>query len=83
MRFLIVTVILLFVMSSCGERQVVVTRDMKRTVDTLYKNQRDSLIPLLDSTCKVTKSDNYQRLLDSVVDLRIAERERILKTKKK
>jgi hypothetical protein len=70
-------------MSSCGERQVVVTRDMKRTVDTLYKNQRDSLIPILDSTCKVTKINDYQRLLDSVVDLRIAERERILKKKAK
>jgi hypothetical protein len=70
-------------MSSCGERQVMVTRDMKRTVDTLYKNQRDSLIPILDSTCKVTKINDYQRLLDSVVDLRIAERERILKKKAK
>lgn len=77
------TIILLFIMSSCGERQVMVTRDMKRTVDTLYKNQRDSLIPILDSTCKVTKINDYQRLLDSVVDLRIAERERILKKKAK
>lgn len=69
-------------MTHCTEPEVVVTRDMKRSADTSYRHQRDSLLPILDSLCEVKNEQLYQRLLDSVVEVRTTERDRILKRMK-
>jgi len=72
-------VLLVLGLTHCTEPEVVVTRDMKRSADTTYRNQRDSLLPILDSLCLVKNENLYQTLLDSVVNVRTTERDRILK----
>lgn len=71
--------LLLAGMSSCNQGEVVVSRDMKRTADTLYRNQRTELLPSLDSTCAVYKVAQYDHLLDSVIQKRKEERDQILR----
>ena len=81
MRLLLLGLVTVMVvaLSSCNQGDVVVSRDMKRTADTLYRNQRTEILPSLDSACAVYKVAQYDHLLDSIIQMRKKERDQILR----
>jgi len=65
--------------SSCGEYEVLEhNKQVRRSVDSLYRLKRDSLIKFSDSLCKLNHEDFIQTAYDSILDIRIKEIEKLL-----
>ena len=71
--------VLVISLPSCGEEVMSIDREMRRSIDTLFRAQRDLLMVELDSLCVAKHQELYPLLLDSVVSQREQERENILK----
>ncbi|MDX1684562.1 MAG: hypothetical protein R3275_04950 [Saprospiraceae bacterium] len=70
--------LILLIMASCSKGPVTVDRDMRRTIDTLYRNKASLITQKTDSLCKIKRDSLYPVWLDSVLKQRKLERERIL-----
>ena len=71
--------IILITLASCRGETVSIDRNMRRSIDTLYRAQRDAIVLQLDSLCEARYDSVYPHLLDSVVTQREKERDAILK----
>jgi hypothetical protein len=73
----LITVLLLAV--SCEEKatQIRLTSSERVRIDTLTRQQVDSLIPVLDSICEAQYDSLVQHALDSIVELRRSEERKI------
>lgn len=80
---LVFAIILVVLMTSCEEAPLSVTRKMKTTADSLYKANRVLLSVELDSLCAQRKEDQFDHLVDSVMEVRKKERDRILNNQKR
>lgn len=71
--FLMVT----FQVLSCKEPEIQLDRAARRTVDTLFNAQIDSISPVLDSLCLANKEKLIQMTADSILKIRRKEEERL------
>ena len=71
----------ILLVAACSSEPVTVDRDMRRTIDTLFRAQRDALAPSLDTLCIRHYDSLYPLLLDSIVRQRERERDVILKSR--
>ena len=80
MKELIALSFLLFLFSSCGPEplNLDLSRDDRKVVDSLYKEQISDLGPSLDSMCNAYKKERYQQMKDSLIELRLEEIESLL-----
>ena len=76
--FLITSLVLGVLLSSCERQEMPLDRKSKREVDTLYRNEVKILSPKMDSLCQVLEDSLYQTFLDSFIQQRRKEREAIL-----
>lgn len=54
------------------------SRGEKVLIDSLYKDKIIVLRPELDSLCDLRETENYQRIKDSIISIRLAEIEQFL-----
>lgn len=75
---LMTIVFCLWLCAGCGERRIEITRDMRRTIDTLSAREIYSLRPVLDSICQ-TKMDSIVSIkTDSILAIRRDEIRKLL-----
>ncbi len=77
MKWISLSFVVLFI--SCTDRPVQIDRSMKKAIDTLYRNERIELAKTLDQECDVLRDSLYQKYFDSILQVRVTERENILK----
>lgn len=63
---------------SCGKREVQLSRDMRRAIDTLAAREINVLRPQLDSLCAVWFDSLVTEAADSILDVRIIERQTLI-----
>ena len=76
---IVLVITLLLGESACGEPEIKLTRADRKHIDTLVNHQLDSIGPMLDSLCKVTRAELIQQAVDSIVQER-QEKEKRLRT---
>jgi hypothetical protein len=69
----------LLLCTACEEKasQIRLTSSERIRIDTLSKQQIDSLIPVLDSLCETRYDSLVQYALDSIIELRRSEEQKI------
>jgi len=75
--FLIWIVLMSF--ACCTKQEVRLTRVELKLVDSLYRQQRDLLIPHLDDSCKTIREKRLQTLMDSIKEVRIEDIHEMIK----
>jgi len=74
--------IILFLVSltSCGEYELLEQqKKCKKTADSLYRVNRDSLTIAFDSLCVLNQERYYKRALDSLTKTRIEDIQNLIK----
>lgn len=69
---------LAFSLGSCAEKDFSIDRDVRRAIDTLFRNETAALKTETDSICEVFKGEHRRFWLDSVIHQRQVERDKIL-----
>lgn len=70
----IVCIVAMVTLASCGEyEQLERQKELKRTADSIYVSQRDSLRIQFDSLCDKQYTVYYQQALDSLKQKQIKE----------
>ncbi|MDX1476526.1 MAG: hypothetical protein R3301_02430 [Saprospiraceae bacterium] len=68
----------LLVLPACGKREVPITGDLRRTIDTVAARQINLLRPELDSLCRVWFDSLVAEAADSILEVRTLERQSLI-----
>ena len=65
--------------TSCGKREVKIDRIMRRSIDTTASSRKAILRPKLDSLCEAQFDSLVQAAVDSILEQRRMEIDKIIK----
>lgn len=77
MKKLLISVILFLCFVSCEKKTRVIMNTERHLVDSAYLVRIDSAKALIDSICIAMKETDYTRILDSIIQERVAEIEKL------
>jgi len=64
--------------SSCLDTEVALSGDDYKLIDSLYNDQKDSILPLLDGECHHFRDSVLQIWIDSIMTERLEEIEKLI-----
>jgi hypothetical protein len=77
MRKIIVPIVIFLFFISCDKKPRVILNTERYLVDSAYLERVDSIKLLIDSICAEMKEREYEVILDSIIQQRIAEIEKL------
>lgn len=69
---------ILILCSSCLDTEVALTGDDYKLIDSLYNEQKDSILPVLDDECNQFRDSVLQIWIDSIMQERWEEIEKLI-----
>lgn len=73
MKYLLLTLMTVGILVSCGIDPQRKKKDRNKLIESLAKEQTDSLKIELDSICELTKENEFDLLVDSILEERLVE----------